>query len=110
MPADIAFLNGHDLAVYSSRWCPDCARLDRWMQERGVENRKVLIDEEPAAAEKLESETGSRPEWRAHAFSDLEQDVRDSVAAIEASPFIPRTGSVRGFIYDVDTGSLREVG
>jgi carbonic anhydrase len=61
-------------------------------------------------AEKLESETGSRPEWRAHAFSDLEQDVRDSVAAIEASPFIPRTGSVRGFIYDVDTGSVREVG
>jgi carbonic anhydrase len=61
-------------------------------------------------AEKLESETGSRPEWRAHAFSDLEQDVRESIAAIKGSPFIPRTDSVRGFVYDVDTGRLREVG
>jgi carbonic anhydrase len=61
-------------------------------------------------AEKLESETGSRPGWRAHAFSDLEEDVRESIAAIKGSPFIPRTDSVRGFVYDVDTGALREVG
>jgi carbonic anhydrase len=61
-------------------------------------------------AEKLERETGTRPEWRAHAFADLEQDVRDSIETIRNSPFIPRTGSVRGFVYDVDTGRLREVG
>jgi carbonic anhydrase len=61
-------------------------------------------------AEKLERETGSRPEWRAHAFADLEQDVRDSIDTIRSSPFIPRTDSVRGFVYDVDTGRLREVG
>jgi carbonic anhydrase len=61
-------------------------------------------------AEKLERETGTRPEWRAHSFADLEQDVRDSIETIRNSPFIPRTGSVRGFVYDVDTGRLREVG
>ena len=61
-------------------------------------------------AEKLESETGARPEWRAGAFADLEQDVRDSIETIKGSPFIPRTDNVRGFVYDVDTGRLREVG
>jgi carbonic anhydrase len=61
-------------------------------------------------AEKLESETGARPDWRAGAFADLEQDVRDSIEAIKGSPFIPRTDKVRGFVYDVDTGRLREVG
>jgi carbonic anhydrase len=67
---------------------------------------QTFTDEE--FAEKLEGETGSRPEWRAHAFSDLDQDVRDSIAAIKGSPFIPRTDNVRGFVYDVETGGLRE--
>ena len=61
-------------------------------------------------ARKLERETGARPEWRAHAFADVEESVRASIAAIKASPFVPRKDSVRGFVYDVDTGRLREVG
>jgi carbonic anhydrase len=61
-------------------------------------------------ADKLENETGSRPEWRAHAFPDLEQDVRDGIELIRSSPFVPRTDSVRGFVYEVETGLLREVG
>ncbi len=60
-------------------------------------------------AEKLEGETGQRPEWRALAFSDLEQDVREGIQRIRSSPFIPRTDRVRGFIYEVETGGLREV-
>src|SRR5918998_4474706 len=60
-------------------------------------------------ADKLESETGSRPEWRAHAFGDLEQDVRDGIERIKQSPFVPRSDSVRGFVYEVETGRLREV-
>jgi len=60
-------------------------------------------------AERLESETGERPEWRAHAFADLEQDVRDGIERIKASPFIPRSDEVRGFVYEVETGRLREV-
>jgi carbonic anhydrase len=57
----------------------------------------------------VEKDTGIRPEWAAEAFPDLDQDVRQSIARIKASPFIPNTGSVRGFVYDVKSGSLREV-
>ena len=58
---------------------------------------------------KLEEETGQRPDWDAHSFPDLDQDVRDSIQRIKDSPFIPRTDSVRGFVYAVETGELREV-
>jgi carbonic anhydrase len=61
-------------------------------------------------ANKLEEETGQRPEWSAHAFSDLEGDVRDSIARLKESPFIPNKDSIRGFVYDVKTGELREIG
>jgi carbonic anhydrase len=57
----------------------------------------------------IEEETGIRPTWSVETFSNLEDDVRQSMARIEASPFIPRKDSVRGFIYDVEDGSLREV-
>jgi carbonic anhydrase len=60
-------------------------------------------------AQKMEAETGTRPEWRAHSFKDLDQDVRDTVQRIRESPFIPRTDKVRGFVYEVETGRLREV-
>ena len=57
----------------------------------------------------VQDETGIKPPWAAEAFSDLEEDVRQSIARIQASPFIPRKDSVRGFVYEVETGSLREV-
>ena len=52
---------------------------------------------------------GIKPEWAAEAFADLDEDVRQSIARIKASPFIPRKESVRGFVYEVETGRLREV-
>lgn len=57
----------------------------------------------------IQAETGIRPEWTAEAFCDLDEDVRQSIARIKASPFIPHTNSVRGFVFDVATGRLREV-
>jgi carbonic anhydrase len=60
-------------------------------------------------ADKLEQETGQRPGWRAHAFSDVEQDVRDSIARLRESPFLPNKDSIRGFVFDVKTGELHEV-
>jgi carbonic anhydrase len=57
----------------------------------------------------LQDEVGIKPHWSTEAFSDLEEDVRQSVARIKASPFIPKKDSVRGFIYEVETGRLREV-
>jgi carbonic anhydrase len=67
----------------------------------------TFTDEEFAS--KLEQETGERPEWRAHAFPDLEQNVRDSIERIRNNPFLPHTDKVRGFVYEVETGRLREV-
>jgi carbonic anhydrase len=67
----------------------------------------TFTDDELAA--KLEQETGQRPEWRAHAFTDLEQNVKDSIDKIKNNPFVPRTDNVRGFVYEVETGRLREV-
>jgi carbonic anhydrase len=57
----------------------------------------------------VQDDTGIKPEWAAEAFPDLDEDVRQSIARIEASPFIPHKDSVRGFVYDVETGRLREV-
>jgi carbonic anhydrase len=58
---------------------------------------------------RIEEETGIKPEWAAEAFNDLDADVRQSIARIKASPFIPRKENVRGFVYEVETGRLREV-
>ena len=57
----------------------------------------------------IQEETGIKPAWAAEAFGDLEEDVRQSVARITASPFVPRKDSVRGFVFDVTTGKLDEV-
>jgi len=57
----------------------------------------------------LQDDTGIKPSWSAEAFDDLETDVRQSIARIKSSPFIPNKESVRGFVYDVKTGRLDEV-
>ena len=58
---------------------------------------------------KIESEVGIRPAFALEAFANLDDDVRQSIARIHASPFIPNKTSVRGFVYDVRTGRLNEV-
>jgi carbonic anhydrase len=55
------------------------------------------------------ADTGLRPSFALEAFSDLEQDVRQSIRRIQANPFVPHKDAVRGFVYDVKTGKLREV-
>ena len=57
----------------------------------------------------IQDETGVKPEWAAEAFPDLDEDVRQSIARIRSSPFIPHKDAVRGFVYKVETGKLREV-
>ena len=57
----------------------------------------------------VQDDTGIKPEWAAESFKDLDEDVRQSIARVKASPFIPRKESVRGFVYEVETGRLREV-
>jgi carbonic anhydrase len=57
----------------------------------------------------VQKDTGIKPGWAAESFDDLEEDVRQSIARITSSPFIPNKENVRGFVYDVKTGRLDEV-
>ena len=66
-----------------------------------------FTDEELCSA--LEAQTGARPTWAPGAFTDLAGSVRQSIARIKASPFVPRTDAVRGFVLDLATGRLEEV-
>ena len=59
--------------------------------------------------EQLEQDAGVAPDWAPGGFEDLDEDVRRSIARIQASPFLPKRDAVRGFVYDVETGRLREV-
>jgi carbonic anhydrase len=59
--------------------------------------------------QQVQEETGVKPEWAAEAFDDLEADVHQSIARFRASPFIPKKDQVRGFVYEVESGRIREV-
>ena len=69
----------------------------------------MLTFKDDEVKQQIEAEVGIKPEFALEAFSDLEQDVRQSIARIKASPFLPNKDAVRGFIYEVETGRLREV-
>ncbi len=58
--------------------------------------------------QQIEKDTGVRPTWAAEAFGDVDRDVRQSIARVMSSPFIPKK-NVRGFVYEVEKGTLREV-
>jgi len=70
----------------------------------------MLTFKDDEVSAQIEEDTGIRPAFRLEAFSNLEKDVRQSIARIKASPFIPRKDKIRGFVYDVRSGRLNEVG
>mgnify|MGYP002720350186 CR=1 FL=1 len=57
----------------------------------------------------IQNEIGQKPNWAAESFTDLDEDVRQSLNRIRNSPFITKTSSLRGFVFDVATGKLNEV-
>ena len=59
--------------------------------------------------ETIQKETGIRPPFAMDTFPDLEDDIRQSIARIKASPFVLHKDAIRGFVYEVETGRLREV-
>ncbi len=69
----------------------------------------MLNIETDELAAQIEAEAGMPLPFSIDAISDLDGGVRDSLARLHASPFLPNKGSVRGFVYDIDTGALREV-
>jgi len=68
----------------------------------------MLTFSDDAFRSQVAQETGVKPPWAAESFSDLDEDVRQSLARVHASPFIARKNA-RGFVYDVKSGGLREV-
>jgi carbonic anhydrase len=68
----------------------------------------IGVDDEKFAAD-LEHETGARPDWRAGGFDDVEQSVRHSIRALCASPFVPHSDRILGFVYDLEGAELVEV-
>jgi len=60
MKTDVSFLSGRKIEVYTATWCPDCRRLDRWLEINGLPHEKVDIDKVDGAAEELEESTGKR--------------------------------------------------
>ncbi len=69
----------------------------------------MLTFTDDAFKQDILAETGIKPEWAAESFDDIDVDVKQSVARIKASPFIPNKDAIRAFVYDVADGSLREV-
>ena len=69
----------------------------------------MLTFTDQAFSAQIVAETGIHPAWAAQAFTDLNADVRQGIARIKASPFIPRTDTVRGFVYSVEKGTMAEV-
>jgi carbonic anhydrase len=69
----------------------------------------MLTFTDDAFKRSIQDETGVKPSWGAEAFPDLDEDVRQSIARIKASPFVPHTDAIRGFVFDVATGKLYEV-
>ena len=68
----------------------------------------MLTFTDDAVKQSILDDTGLRPSFALESFPDVDADVAQSIARVEANPFIPHR-NVRGFVYDVDTGSLREV-
>ncbi|MEN8183641.1 MAG: carbonic anhydrase [Myxococcota bacterium] len=69
----------------------------------------MLTFSDDEVRETIRKDTGIRPPFAMESFSDLEEDVQESIARIQASPFVAHKDAIRGFVYEVETGRLREV-
>ncbi len=69
----------------------------------------MLTFRDDEVKDQIQADVGIRPPFALEAFSELDEDVRQSIARIKASPFVPHKDSVRGFVYEVEKGTLREV-
>ncbi|HEY5888534.1 MAG TPA: carbonic anhydrase [Acidimicrobiales bacterium] len=69
----------------------------------------MLTFDDNSVKDRIQADTGLRPNFALEAFPDVDADVQQSIARIQASPFIPKKDQVRGFVYEVETGKLREI-
>jgi carbonic anhydrase len=69
----------------------------------------MLTFSDDEVKQQIQDDVGIKPHFALESFSDLDENVRQSIARIKTSPFIPNKGNIRGFIYQVETGRLREI-
>lgn len=69
----------------------------------------MLTFQDDAVKDEITRDTGIRPRFALEAFPDPDEDVRQSMARLRESPFLPHKDGIRGFVYEVETGRLREV-
>ena len=69
----------------------------------------MLTFSDDEVKQEIQEDVGVKPHFALESFSDLEGDVRQSIQRIKNSPFVPHKDAVRGFVYEVETGRLREV-
>jgi carbonic anhydrase len=69
----------------------------------------MLTFSDDEVKQQIQDDVGIKPHFALESFSDLDENVRQSIARVKASPFIPNKDDTRGFVYDVETGRLREV-
>jgi carbonic anhydrase len=89
------------------------------LSQRMVNTREILLmhhtgcalcgADEPAFVTQLETETGMSPPYRFGAFRDVDEAVRTAIVRVREHPFLPYRDNVRGFVYEVETGRVREV-
>lgn len=89
------------------------------ISQRKLETREVIVMQHTSCGmsmvtedefkDEVEAASGLRPTWAVEAFRDVADSVRQSVARVRRSPFVPYTDNVRGFVYDVGNGALTEV-
>jgi carbonic anhydrase len=69
----------------------------------------MLTFRDDEVKDQIEADTGLRPHFAMESFADVDEDVRQSMARLHASPFVPEKANIRGFVYEVESGKLREI-
>jgi carbonic anhydrase len=70
----------------------------------------MLTFSDDEVKQQIQDDVGIKPHFALESFADLDENIHQSIARIESSPFIPNKDNIRGFVYEVETGRLREVG
>jgi carbonic anhydrase len=68
-----------------------------------------LLGDEERLKERVAEATGADPPWPLGAFDDVEASVRRQLQILRSTPHLVGAGSARGFVYEVETGRLRQV-
>jgi len=89
------------------------------LSQRLLQTREIILmhhtncglhgTDEPALRAKIAAETGHEPPYAFGAFEDIDEAVRTAIARVRTHPFLPHRDNVRGFVYEVESGHLREV-